>query len=93
VARRAAELTVREREEPPAPEPVAAPIPVADGSPGRFNLQALERLVAERGSAFPGRVEEWTSYLFFLRDYAGADGQVPAAFDWLIEETFGELLS
>jgi hypothetical protein len=64
--------------------------PPADG--GSYSIVALQRLVDERGSEFPDRVEEWTAYLFFLREYAGPDGAVPAGFDWLVEETFGELV-
>ena len=103
LARRAAELAVAEKEAaeappPPEPEPEPEPEPppplppAADGTPGSYNLMALERLVEERGGEFPDRVEEWTSYLFFLRDYAAADGSVPASFDWLIGETFADVL-
>ena len=77
---------------PPAPVLAAAPPASADGSPGRYNLLSLERRVEERGAEFPDRVEEWSSYLFFLRDYASPDGVVPASFDWLIQDTFGELV-
>jgi len=99
IARRAAELAVREREPPPpapsppppAPsEPPPRRPPPADG--GTYNIVALQRLVDERGSEFPDRVEEWNAYLFFLREYAGPDGMVPGGFDWLVEETFGELV-
>jgi capsular polysaccharide biosynthesis protein len=100
IARRAAELAVREREQtqPPPPPPARAEPPPAlvrrpppaDG--GSYSIVALQRLVDERGSEFPDRVEEWTAYLFFLREYAGPDGAVPAGFDWLVEETFGELV-
>lgn len=74
----------------PAPKPPAA-IPQADG--GAYNLTALERLVEERGSAHPERAEEWSSYLYFLRDHAAADGSLPVSFDALVEETFGPLLT
>jgi hypothetical protein len=78
---------------PPAPAPAAgvAPAPAGNGS-GAFNLAALERLVAEGALEHPERREEWESYLFFLRDYAGADGSLPPRFDGLVEETFGDLL-
>ena len=59
---------------------------------GRWNVLALDRLVEQRGHEFPGRVEEWTSYLHSLRAYASPDGSLPASFDTLIGETFGELL-
>lgn len=118
VARRAAEIAVRDREpEPqpapppprvqadlppmptfvPVPEPQPAPAPApeappAPDSPGRWNVLALDRLVEQRGHDFPDRVEEWTSYLYSLRAYASADGTLPASFDGLIEETFGDLI-
>jgi hypothetical protein len=78
----------------PEPEPEPAPptaIPRADG--GAYNLTALERLVDERGGAHPERAEEWSSYLYFLRDYASADGSLPQTFDSLVEETFEPLLT
>jgi hypothetical protein len=59
---------------------------------GHWNLTVLERLVEERGGEFPERIDEWASYLFFLRDYAEPDGSVPASFDWLIEDEFAELV-
>jgi capsular polysaccharide biosynthesis protein len=105
LARRAAELAVQEREaeeraREPEPEPVrpvlaadpAAPRPaIADG--GSYNLLRLERLVEERSADFPDKAEEWASYLYFLREYAAPDGSVPASFDWLIQDTFAELVS
>lgn len=75
----------------PAPAPAGAPAPADNGS-GAFNLAALERLVADGVARHPERREEWESYLFFLRDYAGADGSLPPRFDGLVEETFGDLL-
>jgi len=75
-----------EPEPPPEPEPEAAPA-------GGWRLGRLERLVAERGGEFPDRIDEWTSYLFFLREHVGLDGRLPAQFDWLVEETFHDLLA
>jgi subunit length determinant Wzz-like protein len=69
------------------------PSPAENGLHGSYNLVTLERLVDERGSAFPERLEEWSSYLYFLREYASADGAVPASFDGLIHDTFEELLA
>ena len=76
---------------PPQPEPEPAP-PAVEGQ-GRWNVLALDRLVEQRGSDFPNRVEEWRSYLYSLRAYASADGSLPASFDALIEETFSELVT
>lgn len=66
--------------------------PVNGSARGHWNLTDLERLVEERGGEFPERIDEWASYLFFLRDYAEPDGSVPASFDWLIEDEFAELV-
>jgi pilus assembly protein FimV len=81
------------------PEPVlsgvpvyGADLPVNGTDRGHWNLTVLERLVEERGGEFPERIDEWSSYLFFLRDYAEPDGSVPASFDWLIEDEFAELV-
>jgi len=103
LARRAAELAVRERKlaedeadaAARASEAAAAPGPVpirTNGAAGTYSLTDLEELVARRGGEHPEKVEEWQSYLFFLRDYATSDGRIPASFDWLIADTFSELL-
>jgi capsular polysaccharide biosynthesis protein len=86
-AEEAAAAEAAEAAAPPAPPPAE------NGLHGSYNLVALERLVDERGSAFPERLEEWSSYLYFLREYAAADGVVPASFDGLIHDTFEELLA
>ena len=89
----------------PAPPPLAtvpAPVLPAEGEPppepvpagdGRWNLFALQRLVDEHGGEHPERLEEWSSYLYFLREYAKPDGSVPASFDWLIADTFADLVA
>jgi capsular polysaccharide biosynthesis protein len=69
------------------------PVPAAPEANGVFNLGTLERLVDEHAAANPDLVEEWQSYLFFLRDFAEPDGELPHSFDGLVEETFGALLS
>jgi hypothetical protein len=76
-----------------APEPAPVPAAAGENGRGRWNLISLERLVEERGREFPDRVDEWTSYLYFLREYAEPDGTVPASFDWLIHDTFSELVA
>lgn len=79
----------------PVEAPALAPVPAppAAAEPGGYNLEELRRAVEVRGSEHPDRVEEWHSYLYFLRDYADPDGSLPGSFDWLVHDTFGELLA
>jgi hypothetical protein len=86
-----------ERQPEPEPEPEPAPEPELEpvalrGASGRWSLDEIERRVRERGAAFPERVEEWNSYLFFLREHAGIDGGLPPNFDPLVSEVFEPLL-
>lgn len=75
----------------PAPPPQPEPVPVA-ADLGEWNLHDLERLVRDHATEFPHRAEEWAIYLESIREYAGPDGQLPATLDWLIWDTFGDLL-
>lgn len=74
------------------PEPVAGPTPAPAVGGGIWTLTRLEHLVEERGAEFPERVEEWRTYLFFLREHATTEGELPASFDALVEDVFGEVL-
>ena len=65
----------------------------AKGARGAWNLIVLERLVAGRVAEFPDKRDEWISYLYFLREYAEPDGTIPSSFDWLIQDTFAELVA
>jgi len=87
-----APVIVAEPEPEPQPEPgppQAAPTP---SRPGQVRLGELERRVRERGADFPDRLEDWNTYLFFLRDHAAIDGSLPPTFDGLIAEVFADLL-
>jgi hypothetical protein len=77
----------------PTPEPVSAPAPAPKGANGGFNVSTLERLVDEHGADYPDRLEEWRSYLYFLREHATPDGVLPHTFNGLVAETFRPLLS
>ena len=60
--------------------------------PRRWNLWDLERLARDEAQTDPLRYEEW-SYLFVnLRQFATPDRSLPAEFDDLVRESFGELL-
>jgi hypothetical protein len=78
---------------PPVPlHPVVARVAAPSEGAGSWNLNDLRRLVDLHATEFPDRLDEWGSYLFLLRDYADVHGRIPAQFDWLIEDTFRELL-
>jgi hypothetical protein len=93
------ELEVRAAEPPPPPpEPVTAPVPEPVTAPvqatraGSWNINDLQRTVDSQSGATPGQEEEWTTYLFFLRQHAAPDGSLPRQFDGLVEDVFGALL-
>ncbi len=81
------ELASREEELAAMPEPEPEP-----GEPGAWRIEELERLVSDRGSQYPDKIEEWRYYVHFLREQAAPDGTLPASFDYLIDETFAEIL-
>jgi hypothetical protein len=80
----------------PLPIPVMpGPEPEPELPPAAFELPTLtelERLVADAGDGSPERLEEWRWYLFYLRDFAAADGSLDDTFGLLVETAFGELL-
>jgi hypothetical protein len=80
---------------PPEPEP--APVPAAGviriGIPRQSNVRDLERVAREHAGADPVADEERTFLLMYLRDFAGADGLLPADFDDLVRQSFGGLVA
>ena len=83
---------------PPEPAPMSEPAPVVEpadavSAPQEWNLFTLERLVRDQADADPADEEAWTTYLFFLRDFAEADGRLPASFEPLLNDVFGDLAS
>jgi hypothetical protein len=92
------ELETRAAEPPPPlpePAPAAQPGPAASEPPvrwpGFWNVNTLQHAVDSQSGATAEQVEEWSTYLFFLRQQAGADGSLPRQFDGLIEDVFGSL--
>jgi hypothetical protein len=71
------------RTPPPASEPAAGPR-------REWNLWDLQRAVRDA----PGdeQREEWSALLVYLREFANADGDLPAEFDSLVRESFGRVL-
>jgi hypothetical protein len=92
---RAAELEEREAQHEAAAEPEPEPEaePVLRRPSGRWTLHELEALVQERSDAGADRDQqaEWATYLFLLREHAGADGALPSSLDRLVNDVFGPL--
>ncbi len=80
--------------EPPPPA-TSAPARAETGTPAAASrtLAYLEHRVEVAGAAAPPeRLAEWKRYLWFLRDYTDYDGALPAEFESLVEDVFGDLL-
>ena len=81
---------------PPAP----APAPAAEGAvtlparaePREWNVWELERASREAAGSDVARDEERSFLLMYLREFADPDGMLPATFDPLVRETFGDVL-
>ena len=78
--------------EPEPEQPEVAVLPQRDGAPREWNVWELERIAREHEGADSGRDEELSFLLLELRQFANADGMLPASFDPVIRETFGRLL-
>jgi outer membrane biosynthesis protein TonB len=66
--------------------------PRTDGAPREWNVWELERIAREREGEDAARDEELAFLLLELRQFANADGQLPASFDPVVREAFGESL-
>jgi hypothetical protein len=77
----------------PEPEParVVAFIPANDG-PKEWNLWELERAARDHATDDIVRNEERSYLLMYLREFAGPDGILPADFDGLVRDAFGDVL-
>lgn len=78
----------------PSASPAPAPAPAAPEREGhaRWSLHELERVAAAEADESVERVEELHAYLHSLREYADYEGNLPAGFDALIEDVFGDAL-
>jgi hypothetical protein len=95
LARREEELaaaSARPAPSPVVPEPEPEPVIAPQTASAHWNINALETLVRQHAAAHPAKVEEWNTYLFFLREHAEPDGTLPRTFDDLVNDVFGELL-
>ena len=77
--------------EPEEPGRVVAFLPAND-SPREWNLWELERAARDHGGDDLARNEERSYLLIYLREFAGPDGTLPADFDALVRESFGDVL-
>jgi hypothetical protein len=75
---------------PPLPQN-PLPTPAARSVPRMWNLWDLERQARETAGADTARDEERSFLLMYLREFAAADGVLPAEFDPLVRETFADL--
>ena len=85
------ELEPESEVEPQEPDRVVAFLP-ANESPREWNLWELERAARDHGGDDVARNEERSYLLMYLRDFAGPDGTLPADFDALVRESFGDVL-
>ena len=81
-----------EPEPEPEPEPAVALLPVS-GEPREWNLWELERVTRDHATDDVAQNEERSYLLMYLREFAGPDGTLPADFDGLVRDAFGDLLS
>jgi hypothetical protein len=81
-----------EPENEPAPEPPKDADEAGGPALGFYDLHGLKRLVAAQGAAGAVDVLELEAYLTALSPHVGYDGVVPAEFDALIDDVFGDLL-
>jgi hypothetical protein len=79
---------------PPTPEPAAAVVPLSRrrSEPREWNIWELERLVRAHSGADVVRDEERSYLLMYLREFASPEGHLPADFDGVVRETFGDEL-
>jgi hypothetical protein len=63
-----------------------------DEAPREWNLWELERVARDNATDDLARNEERAYLLMYLREFAGPDGTLPADFDGLVRDTFGDLL-
>jgi len=77
---------------PEAVEQRVIPLPQRSYVPQQWNLWDLERLVRAEAQEYPERRDEWAFLFVHLRQFANADGALPAEFDSLVRESFGEVL-
>jgi hypothetical protein len=72
----------------PEPEPDV----VTAEAPRQWNLWELERVARDHTGDDVATNEERAYLLIYLREFAGPDGNLPADFDGLVRDAFGDLV-
>jgi outer membrane biosynthesis protein TonB len=81
-----------EPEAQPEPEPAPVTFIGANDGPREWNLWELERAARDNATDDVVRNEERSYLLMYLREFAGPDGILPADFDGLVRDAFGDVL-
>jgi hypothetical protein len=78
----------------PEPEPASRVVSLVSRrtGPREWNVWDLERIAREQAGDDVARNEERSYLLMYLREFANADGVLPADFDGVVRETFGDVL-
>jgi hypothetical protein len=80
-----------EPEPEPSAEPEVARVAV-NHEPREWNLWELERVARDSVGDDVAKNEERAYLLIYLREFAGPDGTLPADFDGLVRDSFGDLV-
>jgi hypothetical protein len=81
-----------EPEQLPAIEPEVVSLASRRPGPREWNVWELERIARDRAGDDVGRDEERSFLLLYLREFANPDGVLPADFDSVVRESFGDVL-
>jgi hypothetical protein len=76
----------------PEPAPVAVPVAIRQGAPREWNLWELEQASRRASGDDPLRDEERNYLLMYLREFANAEGTLPADFDALVRDSFADVI-
>jgi hypothetical protein len=76
----------------PEPAPVAVPVAIRQGAPREWNLWELEVASRRASGDDPLRDEERNYLLMYLREFANAEGTLPADFDALVRDSFADVI-
>jgi outer membrane biosynthesis protein TonB len=76
----------------PEPAPVAVPVAIRQGTPREWNLWELEQASRRASGDDPLRDEERNYLLMYLREFANAEGTLPADFDALVRDSFADVI-